>query len=179
LVQAAMRGWGELFIHGADRRGLLLHRIAAFAHSGTASGLFFEGIAGNLNSLSLPVRSLLVPMLGGMTIPRTVAELCMQCGLARRSLDRAIQRSGFISTKRLLSCIQLASAWTIARSLESATFEHSRTSYESQRTIDTHCRTIIGLRPRAALSTLSDREVANKLTFYATQPVVEFEENAI
>jgi transcriptional regulator GlxA family with amidase domain len=154
----------EVAFDGVDDEAALLASHLRRMTNASMPAVIMTGIAGMLRTLPPALASAVVGLFGWMPIPHRVADFVGVVGMERRSIERALRRSGFRGASPVLMTARLARTWS---DLEDPSARAStvalRSGFLSARTLADQYRRVLGLPPRAARAQLSPDAFARRL----------------
>lgn len=172
VVSAARSSACELLIGEHDDTGhLLRHRMRHLA-TASARAVVLQAIARRLELLPGSCRDDILSTYSNAPIPRTVAQLALQCGTARRTLERQMVAATFLGgAATLLKCARAVRAWEL---LEHAGVELTGVAtgagYQSTRLMRHQFRWLVGHAPISVRRRITLSQFASILETRMTTP---------
>lgn len=168
ILDAAQVGFGEFALSDRTQDAPAIRRRWAAARHGSPSAALLIASAAHLAKLPRPLRRALLAMLGGGTVPRTIAELAHEVGIPRRTLDRVMHRAGISTPFAFIEAAKVAISWPELENcdrLRNSDLEGLGYS-TSRRGVQAYKR-VLGLTPLVAAREFTTTEVCSRLTSYA------------
>jgi AraC-like DNA-binding protein len=164
IVQAAELGAHELVLRDAeDAVTLLAHRFDALVEP-SAPALLLSHVARRFLRFPDRLQIAAVALFGNGTLPRWVDGLAHASGVARRTVDRWMERAGIDGAATLLDAARLARVWEPAVDEHLSTAEIAeRCGYARSRLLVAHARRMVGCSPAEFRDRLTTKQFAERL----------------
>ena len=165
IVRAAEIGAHELVLRDVeDAVPLLAHRLRCLVEL-SPPALLLNRVARRLHRFPDPLRTVSVGLFASGPLPRWVDGLSDATGLARRSIDRWMQRAGIGGAATLLDAARLARVWepVVDDRLSMAATAH-RCGYARSRLLVAHARRLVGVAPAEFGLSLTREKFVLRLT---------------
>ncbi|HVT38047.1 MAG TPA: hypothetical protein VHE78_03315 [Gemmatimonadaceae bacterium] len=164
IVRAAELGAHELVLRGEDNVAeLLTHKLASL-YGPSAPAHLLNRAAPHLRRLPDTLQTAAVSLFASGPLPRWVDDLAEASGLARRSVDRWMERIGIEGASMLLDTARLARVWEpLVEEKRSVAAVTARCGYARQRLLVAHARRIVGVPPSEIAAAMSRREFSERL----------------
>lgn len=111
IVDAVDHTAREMVLRGADDVPDLLRRKLAALVAPSAPAILFSKVASHFRVFPERLQTASVGLFARHTLPRWVSGLVKETGLARRTVDRWMDRGGLFGASRLLDTIRFARVW--------------------------------------------------------------------
>jgi AraC-like DNA-binding protein len=145
VVEFAAR---ELVLRGSDDAPELLHRKLAALVVPSAPAILLSKVAPHFRSFPEPLQTVVVGLFGRSPLPRWVNSLADETGLARRTVDRWMDKVGIFGAARLLDVVRFAGVWEpLVEQQLSVEDVFARCGYARQRLFMAHSRRLVGVSP--------------------------------
>ncbi|MFI5310313.1 MAG: hypothetical protein ACHQQ3_03705 [Gemmatimonadales bacterium] len=163
IVQAADAGAHELLLHDAEDVSVLLaHALTAIEPS--APALLLNRVARSFYRFPEGLQAASIRLFGGGPLPRWVNDLARSSGLARRSVDRWMQRAGIDGAASLLDAARLARVWRPATEDKLSTAAVAKMcGYARPRLLLAHAKRMVGVAPSDFGDVLTRQQFAERL----------------
>jgi AraC-like DNA-binding protein len=164
IVQAAELGAHELVIRGReDSADLLLHKLASLL-APSAPALLLSRAAQSFRRFPDPLRTVAVGLFGTGPLPRWVDEVSDATGLARRTVDRWMERAGIDGAATLLDAARMARVWEPVVERKLGLGEVClECGYARPRLLASHARRIVGVLPAEFAAKFTRDRFADRL----------------
>lgn len=111
IVDAVDHNAHEIVLRGTDDAPeVLRHKIAALV-APSARALLLSKVASHFRVFPDRLQTVSVGLFGRAVLPRWVGGLVKETGLARRTIDRWMDRGGIFGAGRLLDTVRFAQVW--------------------------------------------------------------------
>ena len=165
IVRAAECGAPELVLREFDDAvPLLAHRLRSLVEPSPRAQLLSK-VAKRFHKFPDPLRTVSVGLFGNGPLPRWVDDLADVSGLARRTVDRWMQRAGIAGAATLLDAARLTRVWELVvdAGLSTAATAH-HCGYARTRLLVAHARRLVGVAPADFGPTLTREKFVLRLT---------------
>ncbi len=111
IVEAVDHAAREIVVRGADDMPELLRYKLAALVAPSATAILLSKVASHFRVLPERLQTVSVGLFGRAVLPRWVGGLVKETGLARRTVDRWMDRGGIFGAGRLLDTVRFARVW--------------------------------------------------------------------
>jgi AraC-like DNA-binding protein len=111
IVEAVDHTAREMVLRGSDDMPELLRRKLAALVAPSATAMLFSKVASRFRVFPARLQTVSVGLFARPTLPRWVTGLAKETGLARRTVDRWMDRGGIFGASRLLDTVRFARVW--------------------------------------------------------------------
>ena len=101
----------EMVLRGADDMPELLRQKLSALVAPSAPAILFSKVASRFRAFPERLQTVSVGLFARPTLPRWVSGLVKETGLARRTVDRWMDRGGLFGASRLLDTVRFARVW--------------------------------------------------------------------
>lgn len=164
IVTAAEHGAHELVLRDAeDAVPLIGHKLRSLVGP-SAPALLLNRVARRFHRFPDRLQTASLRLFGGGPLPRWVDDLARSSGLARRTVDRWMQRAGFDGASTLLDAARLARVWEPVVDGGMSTAQAAlHCGYSRTRLLVSHSRRIVGVAPAEFEDLLTRERFAERL----------------
>jgi AraC-like DNA-binding protein len=111
IVDAVDHTAREMVLRGADDMPELLRQKLTVLMAPSAPAMLLSAVAAHFREFPEQLQTVSVGLFGRATLPRWVSGLVSETGLARRTVDRWMDRGGIFGASRLLDTVRFARVW--------------------------------------------------------------------
>jgi AraC-like DNA-binding protein len=163
IVEAVDHTAREMVLRGSDDTPELLRQKLAALVVPSAQAMVFSAVASHFRIFPEQLQIVSVGLFGRHALPRWVSGLVKETGLARRTIDRWMDRGGIFGASRMLDVVRFARVWEplVERGMNVEQVS-ARCGYSRLRLFNAHSRrltdaTPLQLRTRYTRETFSAR----------------------
>ena len=148
IVDAVDRTAREIVLRGSDDMPDVLRRKLAALVAPSAPAILLSKVASHFRVFPDRLQSVSVGLFGRAALPRWVSGLVKETGLARRTVDRWMDRGGIFGAARLLDTVRFASVWEpLVEHDMSVDQVAARCGYPRMRLFTAHSRRLTDVSP--------------------------------
>lgn len=154
----------EIALRGSDDTPeVLRHKLAALV-TPSVPALLLNKVAGRFRVFPERLQTVSVGLFGRTVLPRWVGGLVKESGLARRTVDRWMDRGGIFGAGRLLDAVRFAQVWEplVERQL-SVSQVVAQCGYPRLRLFAAHSRRLTDVSPHELRSAYSRESFSERL----------------
>jgi hypothetical protein len=148
IVDAVDHTAREIVLRGSDDvPELLRHKLAAVV-APSATAILLSKVAAHFRVFPERLQTVSVGLFGRATLPRWVSGLVKETGLARRTVDRWMDRGGIFGAARMLDTVRFARVWEPLVEQEMSVDQvAARCGYPRLRLLTAHSRRLTDVAP--------------------------------
>ncbi len=141
----------DMYFPDRESDGALLSLKLLAMQSQTACGRLLNAVAPHIGLLPHRIRDGLVGLFGTLPIPPSAEHFSRSISVPRKTLDRWMIRTGFVSGVAIVKAIRLAWAWDLTRAEGAGSPAHiaSRCGYASEHALWSHAQRTLLIVPSA------------------------------